>query len=91
MVECEDSGAPVGSISGAGLEEAEDGRFVGSEGVGGSALCWRATAGGEVEERETGVEVSGVGWGIVIPVPPIALAVAGSGEVTGIRRPSMVV
>ncbi len=64
MGKCEDSDGPVAStLSRTGLEEAEDGRFGGSEGVRGSALCRRATeAGGEVEERGgAGVKVSRVG------------------------------
>jgi len=73
MGECGDSGGPVGRIlSRIGLE-AGDGRFGGSEGVRRSALCWRAVE----EGREVDVEASGVGWGIVM---------AGSGEVTGMRR-----
>ena len=57
-------------------------------------MCRRETAaGGEVEERGgAGVEVSGVG--VVIPevtMSGIAPAVAESGEVTGMRRLSMVV
>jgi len=89
----EDSGEPGGILSRTGLE---DGRFGGSEGVRRSRLIWRATAaGGEVEEREgKDIEVSGVGWGIVIPkvtMSRIAPAVAVSGEVSGMRRLSIVV
>ncbi len=44
----EDSGGTVGSIlSRSGLEEADDERFGGSEGVRRSGLYWRATAAGE--------------------------------------------
>src|SRR6266702_200449 len=97
MGECEDSGGPVGGmLSSTGLDEAENGRFGTPEGVRRSALCWREmAAGGEVDERgEADVEVSGVGWGIVIPeqtMPRIAPTVAVSGEVAGMRGLSMVV
>jgi len=96
MGECEDSGGPVGGIlSRTGLEEAEDGMFGVPEGVRGSAFCRRATAaGGEGEERGgLGVEVEGFGWGVVIPevtISRIAPVVVGSGEVTGMRRLSVV-
>ena len=91
MGEREDSSGPVGSIlSITGLEEAEDGRSGAPEGISRSGLCWRVTAaGGEVEERGgAGVEVAEVGQGIMIPG---VTAVAGSGEVTGMRGLSMVV
>ncbi len=83
MGECEDSGAPVGSIL--SRSGAEDGGFGGSEGVRRPALCWRGRAtGGEGEERGgTDVEVSGV-W--CIPE-----ATTGSGEVTGMWGLSVVV
>ncbi len=93
MGECEDSGVPVGSILSGTVLETEYRRFGGSEDVRRCALCWRATAAGrEVEEREgVDVEVSGVGWGIVIPEVTISLAMAESGEITGMRRLSTVV
>jgi len=91
MGECIDSGKHVGSIlSITRLDEAENGRSGAPEGVSRSGLYWRVTAaGGEVEERGgAGVEVAGVGWGIMILG---VTAVAGSGEVTGMRGLSMVV
>ncbi len=94
MGECENSSEPVGSmLSRAGVEGAEGGRFAGSEGVRRSGLCWRATAASGEEEGRADVEVSEVGWGIVIlevTMTGIAPAVAKSGEVTGMRRLSMV-
>ena len=96
MGQCEDSDGPAGStFLQNGFKEAKEGRFGIPEGVNWSALCWRATAaGGELEERGVDVDVSGVGWGVVISgvsMSRIPLAVAKSAEVRGLRRPSIVV
>ena len=92
--ECEMGDGPVGGIlSRNGLEEAEDGRFPGSEGANRSALCLGETAAGEkVEDR--GLAVSEVWWGIVIPkaaMSGISSAEAASGKFTGMRGLSRLV
>ncbi|KAH9017466.1 hypothetical protein EDB83DRAFT_2437488 [Lactarius deliciosus] len=87
----------VGSLfSRTGLEEADNGRFGGSEDIRRSGLYWRETpVAGEVEESGgVDVEVSGVQWSTVkaeVTTSRIAPAVVGSGDVTGMWRPSMVV
>ena len=96
MGKCKDSDGPARSILlGTAFIEAKEERFGGSEAIELSVLLWRATAaGGGLDERGVNVEVSRVGWAIVIPdgsMSCITLAVARSVEVAGLRRASMVV
>ena len=92
MNKCQDNGEPVGSILLRTGLEADVREFSESGGVRG-ALYWRETAeGGEVGERRgrgADMEVSGVGYGAVIPkvtTSCIAPAVVEPGEVIGILK-----
>ncbi|KAH9009743.1 hypothetical protein EDB83DRAFT_2452353 [Lactarius deliciosus] len=86
----------VGGIFSRTGSEADNEGFGGSEDVRRPGLCWRATT-VAVEAEERGgvdVEVSGVQWSTVkaeVTTSRISPAVVGSGDVTRMRRPAVVV
>jgi hypothetical protein len=95
MGEFEDNGGTVESIFSVPEIRGEDGKSGTPEEVRRSVSCREATKLGEEVEARGGVgfEVSGVVWGVVLAGVSMAprVAVAGSGEVAGMRWSSTIV